>query len=153
MGDFSQLEDFNKKENGDEEYQRQYFENLKKKKQGTPIQDNNKDSSGDNKKKPWKPEREVSAAEIADLNSKWEDDSETSVLYDMIRNNDLKQFLSLLAYSPELAHKRSSDGRGPMWWAHEFDRPKMIRALKIIGVKDKLKDANGVTPLDIRDEL
>ena len=27
--DFSQLEDFNKKENDDEEYQRQYFENLK----------------------------------------------------------------------------------------------------------------------------
>ena len=59
--------------------------------------------------------------------------------------NDLAE---LFAQTPAFAHIRSSDGRGPMWWAHEHGRPYIVKLLKSYGVSEKLRDKNGMTPLD-----
>jgi len=58
----------------------------------------------------------------------------------------MKALMHHLAQSPEDAHRRSSDGRGPMWWAHEYGHKKVIRVLKKLGVSSDLKDANGKAP-------
>jgi hypothetical protein len=50
--------------------------------------------------------------------------------------------------NPLYAHVRSKDERGPMWWAHEHSRPKMISLLKSLGVMgDSLRrEANAHKP-------
>lgn len=149
--DFDQLEDFNK-DGDDAEYQAQYHENLAKRKAGqhAPSEPQEKRNTGD-KKKPWKPVREVSTDEISELNSVWEDNEETTLLWKFISDNNVKELLSHLADYPEDAHRRSSDGRGPMWWAHEYSRGNVIRVLKKLGVSSSLKDASGMTPLTMGD--
>jgi len=149
--DFSQLEDFNKKDE-DTEYQQQYFENLKKKDNHRRVEPETKPKP-EGKKKPWKPVREVTELEIKQLNTEWEDNAELSMVFNFIQKNELKEMLQLLRYQPEIAHMRSSDGRGPMWWAHEFDREKFILLLKKLGVRETLKDSRGISPLSVTDEL
>jgi len=80
------------------------------------------------------------------MNRIWEDNEETTLLWKLISNNDVKELMQHLAHRPEDAHRRSSDGRGPMWWAHEHGRKNVIRLLKKLGVSSDLKDANGMTP-------
>merc|ERR1712238_166885 len=55
--------------------------------------------------------------------------------------------MELLLESPELAFVRSSDGRGPMWWAHEKRNTKIIRVLKKVGASEIAQDGQGITPL------
>jgi len=143
--DFEQLEDFNK-DKDDAEYQAKYHENLKKRKQGQPIPGEKSDNSM--QKIPWGPNRDISNDEIKEMNRIWEDNEETTLLWKLISNNDVKELMQHLANSPENAHRRSSDGRGPMWWAHEYGRKNVIRVLKKLGVSSDLKDAKGMTPHD-----
>jgi len=144
--DFAQLEDFNKEED-DSEYQKQYFENLSKKSGPKKSQSDTPSTSGTKQK--WKPSKTLSDEAIAHLNSKWEDSQYTSVLWDIINNNELKRFMALLKESPELGHLRSADGRGPMWWAMEAENEKMIMVLKKVGVSASLRDAKGMTPYEV----
>merc|ERR1711957_443876 len=146
--DFEQLEDFNK-EGDDAEYQAQYHENLAKRKTQSILPSDTKDekNKGD-KKKPWKPMREVDTDEISELNNVWEDNEATTILWKLISDNNVKELLNHLAYNPEDAHRRSSDGRGPMWWAHEYGRGNVIKVLKKLRVSSNLKDARGMTPHD-----
>merc|ERR1711957_245837 len=125
----------------------QYHENLKKRSQGESITVEGKEKQASNgKKTPWKPIREVGAKEREELNNVWENNDETTLLWDYISKNDLKGLMQHLMYHPEDAFRRSSDGRGPMWWAHEHGHSKIIRVLKKIGVSTNLKDAHGTTP-------
>ena len=34
-----------------------------------------------------------------------------------------------LKRAPGLIHLRVEDGRGPLWWAYEYDRPDMVALL------------------------
>jgi len=70
-------------------------------------------------------------------------------MWEIVKENDGTEFMELLALNPNLAHVRSKDGRGAMFWAHEFGRAEMIDVLKNLGVKEDLADANGIKPTDI----
>jgi len=142
--DFAQLEDFNKKTD-DTEYQKQYFENL----QPNPDKkdrNRNTEPKPEDKRKEWKP-RKVDVDEIARMSKNWEDTTSTTMLWEMINDDDLRGLMELLLESPQLAFARSSDGRGPMWWAHEIGNAKVIRVLKKVGVSEKAQDGQGITPL------
>lgn len=145
--DFSQLEDFNKDED-DSEYQQKYFENLSKRKNPSANQANPSPTpSSGPKRQPWKPARTVSDAAIQQLNNKWEDSEETSMLWELISQNKVREFMEVVGNTPELAHLRSSDGRGPMFWAMEKRSEKIVRVLKKLGVKDTYLDAQGLSPI------
>lgn len=155
--DFAQLEDFNRGAS-DEEYQKQYFENLNDpaKARRRAKKDTAKEVEPDRpderevkiEAKPGRPTKE----EIRDINRKWVDNEITNALFDVVRSNDLNR-LALIAEAQELLlHSRSKDGRGPMWWAHEFGRKDIIEALKDLGVSDKLKDGDGILPADLADD-
>lgn len=141
--DFAQLEDFNKKADDDSEYQKKYFENLNRKQGGSPP-------SSPPTGKAWKPSRVVSPAQIEALNNKWENTEHTNALWEMINKNEWRAFMEVVKETPELAHLRSADGRGPMWWAHEVENEKIIRVLKKLGVVDTFKDAEGMRPIQLR---
>lgn len=66
----------------------------------------------------------------------------------MIKDDDFENLKVLLKEQPFLAHTRSADGRGPMFWAHEHGREKIVQLLKEEGVSESRTDANGRTPLD-----
>jgi dolichyl-diphosphooligosaccharide--protein glycosyltransferase len=142
--DFAQLEDFNRDGGSDEEYQRQYMENIKGKNKVVVNPE----------RKPAKPSlKKLSAKEIIKINENWQDNEDTTLMWELISSNRKNDLLALLSERPELAYIRSNDGRGPMWWAHEYDRQKIIRMLKHVGVSevDHL-DGDGLSPLDMPDD-
>mmetsp|Transcript_3962 Transcript_3962/g.8643 ORF Transcript_3962/g.8643 Transcript_3962/m.8643 type:complete len:996 (+) Transcript_3962:177-3164(+) len=143
--DFAQLEDFNR-ENTDEEYQKQYFENLNKRK-AAYASDQSSLKSVEGKKS----YRRLSDEVIETLNEKkgWEDNDLTGLMWELISEPRPTDFMHALLENPELAHVRSKDGRGPMFWAHEHGRSSMIMVLEKLGVDDRREDANGVTPRDL----
>lgn len=96
--------------------------------------------------------RKVDPDEIEELNTIWENSEETTLLWKMISNNEVNQLMNHLMYHPEDAHKRSADGRGPMWWAYEYGSNQIVRVLKKLQVSNNLKDAKGLTPAMAREE-
>lgn len=137
--DFAQLEDFNRKTEGDDEYTKDYFENLNK---------NYRPEAG----KPKINIKKLDPESIEKYNDKeyWQNNELTTLLWEIISENKLKDFYDLIASNPSVPHLRSEDGRGPMWWAHEFKRDKIIDFLKVLGVSEERKDVNGITPLDLK---
>jgi dolichyl-diphosphooligosaccharide--protein glycosyltransferase len=86
---------------------------------------------------------------IADLNRHWEDTAVTTEMWQIVNDGDARILERVISQAPPLAHVRSKDGRGPMWWAHESGNKEVVAVLKKMGVRDDLEDATGLTPLDI----
>jgi dolichyl-diphosphooligosaccharide--protein glycosyltransferase len=150
--DFRQLEDFNSKTEADDTYQRQYFEHLsdpeKAKRRAEVRARKQRQAAEAGEQQP----AALTNDQIKDINKKWQDSEVTSRLFNIIQMGDYDSFEFVLENNPSYAHVRSKDGRGPMWWAHEHGRPKMISLLKSLGVSEKRKDKDGITPLDISDD-
>ncbi|KAL3803690.1 hypothetical protein HJC23_003744 [Cyclotella cryptica] len=152
--DFKQLEDFNSKTEADDEYQRKYFEHLsdpEKAKRRAEVRARKQLESGASS---GKAASALTKEQINKLNQKWEDTDITSRLFNIIHMGDYESLEFVLENQPSYAHVRSKDGRGPMWWAHEHGRKRMVSLLKSFGVSEKLRDKDGIIPLDIsEDEL
>ena len=82
------------------------------------------------------------------VNEEWQDNELTSHLWELISQNKEEDLKTLLQGNPVAAHVRSADGRGPMWWAHEYKRPKMIEFMRNLKVSETRTDKSGLTPLD-----
>jgi len=136
--DFAQLEDFNSV-TSDEEYQKQYFENLQKKGRPVPTKEERVDKGF----------KKLSDEVIDEINKEWSDNERTGLMWEIVAKPDPEEFMQILSSHPAIAHIRSKDGRGPMFWAHEFGRKGMITVLRKLGVKEDLKDVNGIKPSDI----
>ena len=95
------------------------------------------------------PLRKLDKHEIDMINEDWEDSDESSMMWEIISKGLFPEFMSLVQDAPEIIHIRSADGRGPMWWAHEYKRPKMIEIMKTLGVSEERKDKHGKRPLDL----
>jgi dolichyl-diphosphooligosaccharide---protein glycosyltransferase len=146
--DFKQLEDFNARGEDDSEYQKQYLENLKK---GGGIREDDRQKRRKEEKKRKKTPRIPTAEEIEELNDpeQWSNSEFTTTLWNLISNGQTGDLKKVLDESPAMAHLRSEDGRGPMWWAHEYGMSDIVALLKSHGVSDERKDKDGTTPLDI----
>ena len=138
--DFKQLEDFNVKGEDDSDYTKEYLENLNK--QGKPQQ---MQPPKKEKKKPQK----LSSEDIEIINANWENSEKTTLLWQLISDDNINQLKDLMTQSPEVIHLRSEDGRGPMWWAYEYGRSEIVALLKKYGVRDDREDSKGVKPTDL----
>lgn len=141
--DFKQLEDFNRKADDEEDsaYQQQYMENLMKPKEqsseGLPAATRRSFAK-------------LSDVEIEALNENWENNEATTLVWNLISNGAVSELMQLLSEHPELAHIRSEDGRGPMWWAYESKQSAIIKLLRSIGVSEDRTDENGISPKQLR---
>lgn len=148
--DFKQLEDFNVKDDEDDsEYQREYMENLMKGGGHHASEDSEK-----KKKKRKNPEdikrQPPTKEEIEALNEVWENNEMTTLLWQLISEGDVERLQQLFQQYPEAPHTRSEDGRGPMWWAHEYGQDEMVELLKRAGVSDtERKDKDGIAPMEL----
>jgi dolichyl-diphosphooligosaccharide---protein glycosyltransferase len=92
----------------------------------------------------------LDAATIDMINEEWENNEFTTMMWEIISQGQFAELTSVLREHPELAHIRSEDGRGPMWWAYEYQKPKVVSLLKKLGVSDERTDANGVKAIDLK---
>lgn len=79
----------------------------------------------------------------------WGDNMMTTAMWDTIHSNDIRGLRDMLIDRPEAAHVRSADGRGPMWWAHEYGRAEIIKLLLKLGVSETIRDSKGLRPIDL----
>jgi len=146
--DFAQLEDFNQ-QNADDEYQKQYFENL-----------NNPEKARAKALEKMRAEIHQQIPEAAEVTKptqdeidamykRWEDTDLTTHMWKIVTSGTLEELEAFLEASPLLAFVRSSDGRGPMWWAFESRKQDMVRVLMKYGVSHTDKDKHGFTPVDL----
>jgi len=154
--DFAQLEDFNRGVS-DEEYQKEYFENLnnpelarkraelKRKEVGIKEEDVSK------KKKEFKL-KTLSDEEKIEIYSTWEDTEDTTLMWKIVNGNSMDDLERWLEADPGAAWLRSADGRGPMWWAFESKNQDVVTLLMKMGVPHTDKDKNGHSPVDLLKE-
>ena len=91
----------------------------------------------------------LSESEKREAGRQWRDNSQLSMLFELIKQSDVYELSEWIESEPASAFMRSKDGRGPMWWAHEFGNAKIVSLLKSIGVPDDELDSRGLSPLDI----
>lgn len=155
--DFAQLEDFNRGK-ADEEYQKQYFEAL-----NNPNAALMKARQQDQEAKMKKAQASESAATSADekggqesapkkvdeIYNTWEDTEDTTLMWNLISNNQVEELRLWLEDEPTVAFIRSRDGRGPMWWAFEQRNEEITKMLMKAGVPHTDRDAKGFSPVDL----
>ncbi len=84
-------------------------------------------------------------------NPSWKDTATTTKLWKLISGADYDGLKELLDENPSFAKVRSADGRGPLFWAHEYTQPRMTSLLSLKGADTKAKDKYGKTPDGIAD--
>mmetsp|Transcript_36096 Transcript_36096/g.53808 ORF Transcript_36096/g.53808 Transcript_36096/m.53808 type:complete len:1001 (-) Transcript_36096:40-3042(-) len=173
--DFAQLEDFNRADS-DDEYQKQYFENLNKPKansyhaninhanskqqqrpqqqqkakrveigsDGSIVKDERSEAERSGKQRPL-PSKE----ELDKIRGSWADTDTTTALWSLVNEGKVDSLRLWLKEEPQVAYVRSSDGRGPMFWAYEARNTEITKLLMSYGVPTTDRDKNGKTPEDL----
>ena len=96
-------------------------------------------------------EGEEGGDEAAPAHPDWKDTAMTTRLWKLISGAKYEQLKELLDEDPKIAKTRAADGRGPLFWAHEYSQMKMVSLLVLKGADSKAKDKDGRTPGDIAD--
>mmetsp|Transcript_15450 Transcript_15450/g.38925 ORF Transcript_15450/g.38925 Transcript_15450/m.38925 type:complete len:973 (-) Transcript_15450:115-3033(-) len=152
--DFAQLEDFNR-DASDEEYQKQYFENLnnpeKAASRARQLEREMKLKEKENDESAESPPRDVSRSKkgVDEIYNTWEDTEDTTLMWTLISNNQVEELRMWLEDDPTIAFIRSRDGRGPMWWAFEKRNEDITKILMKAGVPHTDRDAKGLSPVDL----
>jgi dolichyl-diphosphooligosaccharide--protein glycosyltransferase len=155
--DFRQLEDFNRESGADDDYQKQYFEDL-----------NDKTGTSAKKKQMLKEQRDITknvkkaepsdgaqeqkqATNVGEIDKRWEDTEDTTLMWQLISTNANEDLKAWLEAQPHKAFIRSKDGRGPMFWSFEMRNHEATKLLIAAGVPQTDRDARGMTPADVRE--
>eukprot|EP00584_Thalassiosira_punctigera_P022138 CAMPEP_0172552596 /NCGR_PEP_ID=MMETSP1067-20121228/46223_1 /TAXON_ID=265564 ORGANISM="Thalassiosira punctigera, Strain Tpunct2005C2" /NCGR_SAMPLE_ID=MMETSP1067 /ASSEMBLY_ACC=CAM_ASM_000444 /LENGTH=960 /DNA_ID=CAMNT_0013340615 /DNA_START=110 /DNA_END=2995 /DNA_ORIENTATION=+ len=149
--DFAQLEDFNRGAS-DEQYQKEYFENLNNPELARKRAEMKKKEEGPTKSKNDLPAKTLSDEEKIEIYSRWEDTEDTTLMWKIVNGNAVDDLERWLKADPGVAWLRSGDGRGPMWWAFESKNQDIVTILMKMGVPHSDKDKNGLTPVDLLKE-
>jgi len=152
--DFAQLEDFNR-DGADEEYQKQYFENLnnpqkaaanaRQRERDMKVKDIGNDEGSE------APPRDQTYGKkgVDEIYNTREDTEDTTLMWTLISNNQVDDLRMWLEEDPTIAFIRSRDGRGPMWWAFEKKNEDITKMLMKAGVPHTDRDSKGLTPVNL----
>ena len=80
----------------------------------------------------------------------WQDTEFTTNLWSVISSGNLEELRSILESTPDGSRARSSDGRGPLWWAYEYKHDEMVQLLIDSGASPNERDADGNKPNDVK---
>ena len=76
----------------------------------------------------------------------WSDTELTTNMWGIISSGDKIELAELLESNGDVATIRSGDGRGPLWWAYEYEQPEMVKMLVDAGANEAEMDGDGKTP-------
>merc|ERR1711907_253273 len=76
----------------------------------------------------------------------WKNTPITTRLWEVISKNDVPGLEQMIKVNPRVVHARSEDGRGPLFWAYEYQKADIVKMLEGAGVDNTLKDKHGMTP-------
>jgi hypothetical protein len=79
----------------------------------------------------------------------WADSELTARLFQAISARDTEGLIDILSDTsivPPASMVRSSDGRGPLFWAYEFGHSAGVQILEEIGIDPNSRDGAGITP-------
>merc|ERR1719473_1278719 len=68
----------------------------------------------------------------------WQNTADTTRMWELINANHVGELREWIEEDQDVAHIRSEDGRGPLWWAHEYGRTEIIDLLLKAGVRADL---------------
>merc|ERR1712154_295475 len=91
----------------------------------------------------------LSRSDIDKANKNWADTEETTLMWELITEKSTAKITKWLSVDPIVGFMRSSDGRGPMWWAYENRYMELAVILTKLGVSNTLKDKYGKTPIGL----
>ena len=83
--------------------------------------------------------------------NKYEDSDESTLMWQLVSQNNIAELEAWLEREPIMAYLRSSDGRGPMWWAFENRNQEIVKFLMKLGVPIQDGDKSGKTPVQLLD--
>merc|ERR1719316_1071196 len=83
--------------------------------------------------------------------STWEDSPALTAMWESMNGKKATEIETLLVQMPEIVNARAADGRGPAWWAWEFEYSHGLAALMAAGadVESDDGDAGGQTPKEM----
>merc|ERR1719410_1071261 len=96
----------------------------------------------------WKSSDEVER-QIEESYSTYQDSEESTLMWKVVTSNAKNDLIQWLAQYPIAAYVRSSDGRGPMWWAYEANNMAIVDLFKKLGLSERDKDSHGKRPIDL----
>ena len=70
-------------------------------------------------------------------------------MWQIVSSGEVSELEAWLKRAPGLIHLRAEDGRGPLWWAYEYDRPEIVEILISAGAREDLRDAAGQLPREM----
>ncbi|KAL1520281.1 hypothetical protein AB1Y20_023747 [Prymnesium parvum] len=76
----------------------------------------------------------------------FEDSPALTTLWQASSSGQSEMFISQIIQNREFAQHRSSDGRGPMFWAFEFKNVETLALLLHLGVSTEQEDVDGKKP-------
>eukprot|EP00823_Brevimastigomonas_motovehiculus_P006548 TRINITY_DN543_c0_g1_i1.p1 TRINITY_DN543_c0_g1~~TRINITY_DN543_c0_g1_i1.p1 ORF type:complete len:174 (-),score=45.98 TRINITY_DN543_c0_g1_i1:346-867(-) len=86
----------------------------------------------------------------ASASSEWQDTEQTTLLWKIISQGDMKALKEFMKLVPETIVLRSGDGRGALFWAYEFSRMDMVSTLLAAGADEEAQDKDGMTPAQLK---
>ena len=70
-------------------------------------------------------------------------------MWSIIDRGDIDELTKALDQDTNLVYLRSEDGRGPLFWAYEYERYDMVKVLLDRGADAAATDAKGNTPVGL----
>jgi len=78
----------------------------------------------------------------------FEDSPALTTLWQATSSGQTEMFISQLIQNRDFAKHRSSDGRGPVYWAYEFKNVDTLALLYVLGVTMEQEDVDGKKPTE-----
>lgn len=81
----------------------------------------------------------------------WANTQETTLLWQFISGNQNQQFHQFIIEQPRVITVRSSDGRGALWWAWEYENAEALAILAVNGedIHHTKKDSENNRAMDL----
>ena len=81
--------------------------------------------------------------------ARWSNSEDTTLMWQIVSSGEVSELEAWLKRAPGLIHLRAEDGRGPLWWAYEYDRPDMVALLVREGADPDATDSLGMAPREM----
>ena len=86
----------------------------------------------------------------ADEWARWANSEDTTLMWQLVSGGRKDELAAWLDQAPAAVHMRAEDGRGPLWWAYEYERADLVKVLIDGGADPAATDSLGMTPSEMQ---